>query len=244
MISYKKFLLKTTLILVGFPVIMFTETNKPVKAHDPYQWESNDVEESKGFYFTSNFGTSSINSANWKATISDLDYKGDVKFKSGIGWEAGAGYDFGTLRTEITFSKSQNDISSISALINEGDRKGTTAEANASGELKVKNIFINSYLDFPIGEKKKIIPYFGGGIGGTNLKMDKITVVNEEVESAEVWLFGYQAKLGLGYSVSQNFEFFGESIYSGFSDLGVAGDKYGLSSKSDFNYKAGLRIRF
>ena len=122
--------------------------------------------------------------------------------------------------------------------------KGTTAEANASGELKVKNIFINSYLDFPIGEKKKIIPYFGGGIGGTNLKMDNITVVNEEVESAEVWLFGYQAKLGLGYSVSQNFELFGESIYSGFSDLGIAGDKYGLSSESNFNYKAGLRIRF
>ena len=60
MLFYEKSLLKTTLSFVSFPVILFTATNKPVQAHDPYQFEIDDVKELKGFYLTSNFGTSSI----------------------------------------------------------------------------------------------------------------------------------------------------------------------------------------
>ncbi len=87
-------------------------------------------------------------------------------------------------------------------------------------------------------------PYIGGGIGGSKLEIDNITVVNEELKAANTWLFGYQGKLGLSYSISQNFNIFGEGASSGFSDLGAAGDKYGLESDSEFSYRGGFRLNF
>ena len=202
------------------------------------------ADDSTGIYVTGNYGSSAINQADWKATVSDLNYKGKLKFKDGSGWETGLGYDFGRLRTEITYGQSNNDIKSITAEINEGANKGTTADASASGDLKVTNIFLNSYLDFPIGNEQKFIPYIGGGIGGSKLEIDNIKVVSEELKAANAWLFGYQGKLGLSYSISQNLNIFGEGISSGFSDLGAAGEKYGLESDSDFSYRGGFRLHF
>ena len=37
-------------------------------------------EESKGIYFTGNYGTSSFTSADWKAKVKGLSHKGDLKF--------------------------------------------------------------------------------------------------------------------------------------------------------------------
>ena len=90
----------------------------------------------------------------------------------------------------------------------------------------------------------KLRPYIGGVIGVSKLEIDNITVVNEELKAANTWLFGYQAKLGLSYSISQNLNIFGEGTSSGFSDLGAAGDKYGLESDSEFSYRGGFRLNF
>ena len=201
-------------------------------------------EELKGLYFTGNIGTSSFTSADWKAEVNGLDHKGDLKFDDGTGWELGLGYDFGRVRTELSYGNSNNEIKSISAKINEGTLMGTSVESSASGDLKIKNILINGYLDFPLGEQKKLTPYLGAGIGGSKLDIDNITVAGEELESASTWLFGYQAKLGLSYLLNNKVNIFGEGIYSAFSDLGVAGEKYGLGSNSDINYRAGFRLRF
>ena len=198
-------------------------------------------EESTGLYLTGNIGTSSFTSADWKAEVSGSDYKGDLKFDAGTGWELGLGYDFGRFRSELSYGNSKNDIKSISAKIN-----GTSADSSASapGDLKINSILINGYLDFPIGKQKKLTPYLGAGIGGSKLDIDNITVAGEELESANTWLFGYQAKLGLSYSLNNKINIFGEGIYSAFSDLGAAGEKYGLGSNSDINYRAGFRLRF
>ena len=101
---------------------------------------------------------------------------------------------------------------------------------------------INGYLDFPIG--KRFTPYIGAGIGGSKLNIDNITVDGDELESANTWLFGYQGKLGLSYALNKNLNIFGEGTYSAFSDLGAAGEKYGLESNSDINYRAGLTLKF
>ena len=201
-------------------------------------------EESTGLYLTGNIGTSSFTSADWKGEVSGLAYKGDLKFDDGTGWELGLGYDFGRFRSELSYGNSNNDIKSISAKINEGTLSGTSVESSASGDLKISSILINGYLDFPIGKQKKLTPYLGAGIGGSKLDIDNITVAGEELESANTWLFGYQAKLGLSYSLNKGIDIFGEGIYSAFSDLGAAGEKYGLGSNSDINYRGGFRLRF
>jgi len=169
---------------------------------------------------------------------------GDLKFDDGTGWELGLGYDFGRFRSELSYGNSNNDIKSISVKINEGILSDTSVEQSASGDLNISSILINGYLDFPIGKQKKLTPYLGAGIGGSKLSIDNITLAGEELESANTWLFGYQAKLGLSYSLNKGIDIFGEGIYSAFSDLGAAGEKYGLGSNSDINYRAGFRLRF
>ena len=205
---------------------------------------------------TGSYGSSAITKADLKAKInlsidnisSDVNHKGTLKFKNGSGLDTGLGYDFGRFRTELSYSQSNNEIKSIKAEIDEDvlgfPVKGTQAQASASGDLNISNIFINSYLDFPIGNKKKFTPYFGGGIGGSKLDIDDITVSGEEVKGASIWLFGYQWKLGLNYSISKNLNIFGEGVSSGFSDLGVAGEEYGLESTSDLSYRGGFRLNF
>ena len=131
------------------------------------------------FYLTGNYGTWSITQAKWKATISDLDYVGEISLEDDNGWEAGIGYDFGKLRTEFTYSESNNEINNVSARINEGEFKGTTVEASASGDFKLTNVFINNYLDFPIGREKKLIPFIGIGIGESKLSIPNIKVTGE-----------------------------------------------------------------
>ena len=233
MTKLRKIIIKVSILILTLPITILGTNSKDVNA-----------EETKGFYITGNYGSSSITKADWKATISNIDYKGNLQFKDGSGWESGMGYDFGTLRTELTYAQSINDIKSITAQVNEGAYKGTSASATASGDLKITNIFINSYLDFPIGKDKKFTPYIGGGIGGSKLDIDDITVSGEEVKGASIWLFGYQWKLGLNYSISKNLNIFGEGVSSRFSDLGVAGEEYGLESSSDLSYRGGFRLNF
>ena len=224
---------KTFLAMLSLPITILGTYFTEVKS-----------EESTGLYLTGNIGTSSFTSADWKAEVSGLAYKGDLKFDDGTGWELGLGYDFGRFRSELSYGNSNNDIKSISAKINEGTLSGTSVESSASGDLKISSILINGYLDFPIGKQKKLTPYLGAGIGGSKLDIDNITVAGEELESANTWLFGYQAKMGLSYSLNKGIDIFGEGIYSAFSDLGAAGEKYGLGSNSDINYRAGFRLRF
>ena len=199
-------------------------------------------EESKGIYINGNYGTSSLTNASWKATVDNLAHKGDLKFDDGTAWEAGLGYDFGRLRTELSYSESINKIESITAKIDEGILKGTSVTSSASGDLKINNVLINGYLDFPIG--KRFTPYIGAGIGGSKLNIDNITVDGEILESANTWLFGYQGKLGLSYALTKNFNIFGEGTYSAFNDFGAAGEKYSLESNGDINYRAGLTLKF
>ena len=231
--SLKTIVVKVSIALATLPITILG-----------ISFEGASAEDSKGIYVTGNYGSSALNQADWKATISEIDYKGKLRFKDGSGWETGLGYDFGRLRTELTYGQSNNDIKNITAQINEGTNKGIAADATASGNLKITNIFLNSYLDFPLGKEKKFTPYIGGGIGASKLEIDNITVVNEEVKAANAWLFGYQGKLGLSYSISQNLHIFGEGTSSSFSDLGAAGDKYGLESDSDVSYKGGFRLHF
>ena len=194
------------------------------------------------FYFTGNYGTQAYKTADWKATVNDLAHKGDISFDDGSGWEGGLGYDFGWLRTEVSYGKSINEIEGITAEIDEGPLNGTSVASSASGDLKVNNILINGYIDFPLG--KKLTPYIGGGVGASKLDIDNIIVDGEVLESANTWLFGYQGKLGVNYALTKSFNIFGEGTYSVFSDMGVAGDDYALESSSDINYRAGVTLKF
>ncbi len=202
------------------------------------------TEYSSGTYFTGGFGKASINEATWKAVISNTTYEGTLDFETGSGWEAGLGHDFGSVRTEVTFYTSNNDIDGISALKGNTNAQNIPVNASATGNLNTKNIFVSSYIDLNSpGKENKISPYFGGGIGITQLDIDNIQVDNQSLESANVWLFGYQAKIGITYSVTNDIDFFGEGALMKFNDLGLAGEQYGLESNPNINYNVGFRLK-
>ena len=59
---------------------------------------------------------------------------------------------------------------------------------------------------------------------------------------ANTWLFGFQGKIDSNYLISKKLHLFEEGNYGGFDDLGVAGEKYGLESNSELNYRPVFRL--
>ena len=110
---------KTFLAIVSLPITILGTNLTDVKS-----------EESTGLYFTGNIGTSSFTSADWKAEVNGLAYKGDLKFDDGTGWELGLGYDFGRLRTEISYANSKNEESKKTCL-------GTLSKADNTQEFLI-----------------------------------------------------------------------------------------------------------
>ena len=227
----KRSLIKATIWLATFPTIFFTVKNGPLYA-----------EESKGFYAPSSFGSSLINKGTWEARISNLDYKGDLTFDDGTSWGTGIGYDFGNRRIEIFYSQSSNNIKGITAEMIEDTLNPITADASASGKLNINNFMINTYFDFPIGEKFET--YLGGGVGGSKINIDRITVASKEISANNTSKFSYQGTLGLSYTISKNLKIFGQGTYSGISNTSQAINKYGIACDNSINYSSGFSLRF
>ena len=224
-------LLKATILLATLPTFFFTVKHGSLQA-----------EESKGFYVPSSFGYSLINKGTWEAEISSLDYKGDLKFDEGSSWGTGIGYDFGNRRIEIFYSQSSNNIKGITAEMIEDTLNPIAADANASGKLNINNFMINTYFDFPIGEKFET--YLGGGVGGSKINIDSITVANKEINANNTSKFSYQATLGLSYSISNNLNIFGQGTYYGIHKSNQASNKYGIGLDNSINYSSGFSLRF
>ncbi len=97
--TFKPIIVKVSIAFATLPITILGASHQGAWAEDP-----------KGLYITGNYGSSAINKADWKATISEIDYKGILKFKDGSGGETGLGYDFGRLRIDLTYGQSNNDI--------------------------------------------------------------------------------------------------------------------------------------
>ena len=146
-------------------------------------------EESTGLYLTGNIGTSSFTSADWKAEVSGLAHKGDLKFDDGTGWELGLGYDFGKIRTEISYARENGRFDEYLTYFD----NSITKIGNERGKLHKDFYIINIYYDFR--SKKKFTPFIGLGTGFVNSVQDSAPLIPEYVRQALV----LQLKGGLSY---------------------------------------------
>ncbi|MCP9820886.1 porin family protein [Synechococcus sp. Cruz-9H2] len=164
---------------------------------------------------------------------------GDLGFGGGFSGDLAVGYDFGAIRTELSYVYTRASVNDVSFSIN-----GNDYDLSSSGIINKNDIFVSGYWDISTGSRWT--PYIGGGVGYTNLSTPRIRVSNGDESastgSANEGLFGWQAKLGVSYGVSNASDVYLEGTYSGAS--GFEGDNIRYDSYNDFGAKLGFRYRF
>ena len=141
------------------------------------------------------------------------------------------GYDFGAIRTELTYGFSRASLNKM--------HFNDIETFNASGNINKNDVMASVYLDIPFGSW---VPYIGGGIGYTNLSTPSYTIDDERFSSGNEGLFGWQAKAGVAYVVNWNTDVYVEGTYSGAS--GFDTDSLTMSSFNNWGAKLGFRYRF
>lgn len=164
---------------------------------------------------------------------------GDLGFGGGFSGDFAVGYDFGAIRTELSYVYTRASVNDVSFSI-----RGEDYNLNSSGVINKNDIFASAYWDISTGSRWT--PYLGGGVGYTNLSTPRIRISNDgnSVSTGGVnkGLFGWQAKLGVSYGVSTNTDVYLEGTYSGAS--GFSSDNIRYDSYNDFGAKLGFRYRF
>ncbi|MCP9801521.1 porin family protein [Synechococcus sp. RedBA-s] len=164
---------------------------------------------------------------------------GDLSFGGGFSGDLAVGYDFGAFRTELSYVYTSSSVNEVSF-----SADGNTYDVGASGSINKNDIFASGYWDISTGSRWT--PYIGGGLGYTNLSTPRIRISDNgqsaSTGSANVGLFGWQAKLGVSYGVSEVSDVYLEGTYSGAS--GFDGDDVRYDSYNDFGAKLGFRYRF
>lgn len=193
-------------------------------------------EQATGWYFTAGVGASKPADRSWQDNVDSFNANGNLQYGGGIAADAGIGYDFGAVRTELTYSYNRASINDISIRCN-----GCSGayDISGSGVLNKNDVFGSVYLDVPFG---RWIPYIGGGIGYTNISTPGFTIADYRFGSTNRGLFGWQGKVGIAYAVSYNWDVYAEGVYQGASGTTIDDIRFG--SFNNWGGKLGFRYRF
>ena len=177
------------------------------------------------FYVTFSGGISSLNDIEFEAIDTSEGGPSNLSSDDGFNGEFGIGYDFeNTIRTDITYSKSNHD--GIRA-------KGVPFRED--GEFS--NVFLNIYKDFEL-DNSKFTPYIGAGFGSSTISL------NGELDIVDDSSISYQVKVGSSYAVSKKANLFLEGTYIKPSRF-IIKDEGGFIIETDaMAYKAGFRFNF
>jgi hypothetical protein len=185
-----------------------------------------------GLYVTAGVG------ANWPI---DRVGKGEAgsftEFSTpGFSTEVGIGYDFKTVRLELTYAL---DASKLEGYNSVADRYYKYSQG---GQTRKDSAFASIYWD--LLPRKRLSPYVGVGIGISLLDVDAFSDPGLSYQGYSKSLLGYQAKAGLSYVINYKSKVFAEAIYRGTSGYGTDDgfDKWDNSSFSSWGAQIGFRI--
>jgi len=209
----------------------------PVQAQDTSPLASSN---GQGFYATLGLGASWPQNVTGNTSVLDVPVNGSFNLGGGFAGEVGAGYDFGTVRTEVTYSYNAASLNSVT-----GRAQGLTGTTPINnGAVSTNAVLASAYLDIPT--KSRWVPYIGGGIGYTNVGWGAYSATVAGVTATQVagnqGSFGYQAKVGLTYLASRSTDVFVEATYQGTSGFQVDQVKY--DAISSWGARLGARYRF
>ena len=172
---------------------MRIENDQQVKSFENY---------SKNFYLNFSFGYSSLKNYDVYNTSTNKAIWDDRYTELGRSIEIGIGYDFGKIRTELSYAQEKGRFDEYLTYF---DNSITKIE-NDRGKLHKDFYIINTYYDFR--DRKKFSPFIGLGIGFVNSVQDSAPFIPEYVRQA----FVLQLKAGLSYKFSDENIFYIEGF--------------------------------
>jgi opacity protein-like surface antigen len=266
--------------LVGASCLLVSGQSASAQTTAPVSYE-----QGTGFYGTIGLGASwtqsvdanisepprSFNNAFGSGVIT-ANPSGTLNFGGGFAGEAGIGYDFGAVRTELTYvyNNANVDGGNINvnprlAFNNNINIYNGTARVNLNdGSVNTNSVMASAYVDIPTGSR--FVPYVGGGIGYTNVNWSANFDNNVRLlvpalspvpitdplnntlngrnysRSGNASLFGYQAKIGVSYVASCTTDVFAEGTYQGATGFEIQNVDY--SNLNAWGARAGVRFRF
>jgi hypothetical protein len=184
-----------------------------------------------GWYVTVGAGAAWPSNWDFQDNLSEYNFNGNANLTGGFSVDGGVGYDFGAIRTELTYGFTRASLHKV--------HFDDIETFNGSGNVNKNDVMASVYLDIPFGSW---VPYLGGGIGYTNLSTPSYTIGDMRFSSDNQGLFGWQAKAGVAYVMNWNTDIYVEGTYSGAS--GFNGDDFKYSSFNNWGAKLGFRYRF
>ena len=154
------------------------------------------------FYLNFALGYSSLKNYDVYNTSTNQATWDDRYTELGRSIEIGIGYDFGKLRTEISYAQENGRFDEYLTYFD----KSITKIEKDRGQLHKDFYIINTYYDFR--DSKKFSPFIGLGIGFVNSVQDSAPFIPEYVRQA----FVLQLKGGLSYRLSDTNIFYIEGF--------------------------------
>lgn len=193
----------------------------------------------KGFYGTLGLGGAWPQNASTDALFSSGSaVTGTYGLTGGFSGEAGVGYDFGPVRTELTYTYSGSSLDALN-----GNYRGNRVVLISTSNLSTNSVLLNAYVDIPT--QSKFTPYIGGGLGYTNMSWANYSAIAPGAillyPSGNQNGLGYQAKAGVAYQVSPKADIFVEGTYQGSTFFG---SNLNVNSLNAFGARLGARYRF
>ncbi|MCX5940162.1 MAG: outer membrane beta-barrel protein [Cyanobium sp. LacPavin_0818_WC50_MAG_67_9] len=243
------------------------EQIKTAQAPEAVAEKSSSIKSRSGFYLTAGAGASyeapiidNRTSTYESPTLGPTSYQHSGELKLGYGFAAdpGVGYDFGhNLRAELTylFNTYSTGTDQLSGTLSYAGGNDTfSGKDTLSGRVYKNSVLASLYYDIPT--KSRWVPYFGGGLGWTNVSTTDIVynydvalgsggraAGSKTVPGGNAGALGYQAKIGVSYIATKSTDLYVEANYLGNTsvDLG-SGTSFG--SFNSYGLKAGFRYRF
>jgi opacity protein-like surface antigen len=200
-----------------------------------------EVESVNGWYLTVGAGAvwpfdQQIRGRSRSSVWDDLPKRphGELSYNGGFSADGGIGYDFGALRTELTYGYSAPSLDSYKL------RNYNGYSESIGGKINKNDVMASLYWDIiPYG---RFTPYIGAGLGYTNISTPNVHVRGENTGSVNKGLLGWQAKVGVSYALAYNWDLYAEGTYSGATD--AFADNVKLGNWDDIGAKLGFRYRF
>tara|TARA_B100000575_G_C22934895_1_gene541556 strand:+ start:62 stop:709 length:648 start_codon:yes stop_codon:yes gene_type:complete len=176
-------------------------------------------EKNKGAYFFGSIGSGRMNDIEFSAALGG----GTAEFDAGFSGEVGAGYDFGSLRTEFSYNSANTPLNGVTDV-----------------DVDVKSFLLSAAYDWR--SDKKWQPYIGAGVGSSTIDLNLgATVGGTALTAGDDNITTFKLKAGVNYEASENIDVYGEIWGQGFDDFTI-----GLIQFTDVSVSGaslGLRVK-
>ncbi len=188
------------------------------------------------FYLSFSFGSSNLQNYDVYNTSTNKAIWDDRYTKLGSSIDIGIGYDFGKIRTEISYAQETGRFDEYLTYFD----NSITQIDNDRGKLHKDFYIINTYYDFR--DSKRFSPFIGLGLGFVNSSQESAPFIPEYLRQS----FVLQLKGGLSYKISDKnliyVEGFKRNANSHTTNDGL-GTEYIYEAKDGFD-SSGLQIGF